>query len=152
MKTFLTAAISAFIALSGFYATAQEKAPFNPVNYSKPRIFSDVPQKINLKISEMESLFDLAVGHEVTAKFSKEFHFKGTVVSKANDASVISVVIRSSNSQGAVFTFTRIKAQDGGFIYRGRILSRNNGDAFELVQENGEYFLQKKNDHELIME
>ena len=152
MKTFLTAIVGVFITLSSFYATAQEKIPVNPTNYNKPRLFSDVPQKINLKVSDMEFLFSYSVGSSVSAKFSKDFHFKGIIVSKADDPVVTSVVIKSTNRQGAVFTFTRIKNENGNFIYRGRILSRENGDAFEIVNENGQYILQKKNDHELVLE
>ena len=100
----------------------------------------------------MEYLFDISVGSSVTAKFSRDFYLQGTVVSKATDASVKAIVIKATNRQGAVFTITRIRKPDGTDIYKGRILSKNNSDAFEIVKENDEYVLQKKNYYEMVRE
>lgn len=110
------------------------------------------PKKLDLKISDMEYLFGLPEGTAVTAKFSKEFYLQGTIVSKANDATVKSVVIKASNRQGAIFTFTKISDPNGSFVYKGRITSRNNSDAFEILKVNDQYVLQKKDYHEIIAE
>jgi len=154
MKTLKLVAIGAFFSLCCFRSAAQEKIPLNNPNYNKPKIFDDQPQKVNLKVADLESLFDLSVGSAVTAKFSKNFFLHGTVMSKSDDADVTvkSVIIKATNRKGAVFTFTRITGKDGSFTYRGRLLSRDSGDAFELVKENGEYFLEKKDYHEIIAE
>jgi hypothetical protein len=102
---------------------------------------------MNIAISDMESLFDLSTGTMVSAKLSNDFHFNGTIVSKSGntETTVRSVVIRSMNRQGAVLTFTRILNDDGSFAYTGRVVSKENIDAYELVQENGTNVLQKKN-------
>lgn len=153
MKTFKFIVLGALFSLSYFYSGAQEeKLPINQPNYNQPRLFDDVPQKVDVRISDMETLFNLSVGASVTAKFSKTFYLQGTVVSKSNDASVKSVVIKATNRRGAVFTFTQITDKEGNSVYRGRILSRDNSDAYELVKEDGNYFLKKKNYHELVTE
>ena len=152
MKRLFVIAIGAFSAFSSFDSAAQEKLPINPTNYNKAKLFEDVPQKISLRVDEMEHLFEIEVGRAVTVKFSKDFYLMGTVVSTSQDASVRSMVMRATNRQGAVFTFSKIKDQSGSFVFRGRILSRDNGDAFEIVNENGQYSLLKKNDHEIIIE
>lgn len=153
MKTFKFIVLSSLFCLGHFYSGAQEqKIPINQPNYNQPRLFDDVPQKVDIKVSDIETLFNFSVGTFVTAKFSKTFYLQGTVVSKSDNASVKSVVIKAVNRRGAVFTFTQITDKDGSVVYRGRILSKDNGDAFELVQENGNYFLQKKNYHELVTE
>lgn len=154
MKTLKTIAFCAILGLGFLHLGAQEKLPLNKPNYNKPKIFDDLPKKLNLTISDMESLFDLSVGAPVAAKLSQNFHFKGTVVSKAGnrESQVRSVVINSITSKGTVFTFTRIVKEDGAFIYRGRILNKDGIDAYELIEENGQYVLEKKNYYEMIRE
>lgn len=157
MKTLKTIATCALFFLSYLYSGAQEELRINSEpDYNKPKLFADLPQKMNITISDMESLFDLAVGTPIIAKLTKNFPFKGTVVSKSGDAStaIRSVVIKSTTNTrlGAVLTFTKIRKDDGSYIYRGRILSRESSDAFEIVKENGEYVLQKKNYYEMVRE
>lgn len=154
MKKLKAIATGAFFILSAFFSQAQEKAPFNNPDYSKPKLFADLPQKMNLKLIEAKSLLNLSVGASVNIQLTEQFHFKGMVVSKSNekDASVSSIVIRSANREGATLTLTKIMNADGSFTFSGRILSLKNGDAFELVQEKGQYFFQKKNLYEMIAE
>jgi len=155
MKTLQTVALFALLGLSSLFASAQEeRIPINEPDYNKPRLFSDLPEKMNVTISDMESLFDLPLGTPVMAKLSKSFPFKGTIVSKSGTtgSSLQSVVIRSTTRQGAVFTLSKIASPDGNFIYRGRIVSRESIDAYEIVKENDQYVLEKKNYYEMVRE
>jgi len=154
MKTLKTIAITALFCLGYFYSGAQGKPPVNQPNFNKPQLFEDLPQKMNLSVSDMEPLFDLSVGTPVMAKLTKNFHVKGTIVSKSGDvkSAVRSVVINSTTRKGAVLTFTKITNPDGNIIYRGRIISRESIDAYDIVRENGEYVLQKKNYYEMVRE
>jgi len=154
MKTLKTIAICALFSLGFIRSGAQEKIPINQPDYNKPKLFEDLPQKMNLTISDMESLFDLSVGTPVMAKLTKSFQFKGTIVSKSGDAGsqVRSVVISSTTRKGAVLTFTKIMSDDGSFFYRGRIISRESIDAYEIVKENDQYVLEKKNYYEMVRE
>lgn len=154
MKTLKTIVICAVLGLGFLHSGAQEKLPINQTNYNKPKVFDDLPRKMNLTISDLESLFDLSVGTQVMAKLSHDFHFKGTVVSKSGNSKtqVRSVVINSTTRKGAVFTFTRITKEDGHVIYRGRILNKEGIDAYEIVKENDQYVLEKKNYYEMVRE
>jgi hypothetical protein len=154
MKTLKAIVIGALFSLSYFYSGAQGKIPINEPDYNKPKLFDDQPQKMNIAISDIEPLLDLSVGTPVLAKLTKSFPFKGTIVSKSGDAtsSVKSVVIKSVTRQGAVLTLTKITNGDGSYIYKGRIISNNSIDAYEIVNENGQYFLQKKNYYEMVRE
>jgi len=152
MKPQKLIAICAFSCFGYVHAQAQEKIPINQPDYNKARLFEEIPQKIQLKVSDMESLFDFSVGTSVTAKFSKDFYLHGTVMSKSIDATVKAVIIKATNKKGAVFTFTKITKPDGSSLYKGRILSRDNSDAFEIVKENDQYILQKKNYYEIVSE
>ena len=135
-------------------STGQEKIPINEPNYNKPKLFEDLPQKMILTISAMEPLFDISVGTAVTAKLTQTFQFKGTIISKSADGktAVKSVVVRSATRQGAVLTFTKITNQDGSFTYTGRIISMESIDAYQIVKENDQYILQKKNYYEMVRE
>ena len=154
MKTLKAITVCVLFSLSYFYSGAQENLRINQPDYNKPKLFEDLPQKMNVTIPDMESLLTLSVGAPVTAKLSKSFYIKGTIVSKSGDSAsaVRSVVIKSTNRQGAVLTFTRIKDTDGSFVYRGRIMSRDNSDAYEIVKENDQYVLEKKSYYEMVRE
>ena len=153
MKTLKTAAICVLLCLSFLCSRSQnQKIPINEPDRNKPQLFADLPSKMNLRISEIENLLKLSEGSPVTVMLADNFLFKGVVVSKSVDPSVNSIVLRSTNRQGAFFTFTRTTNDEGGVNYLGRIMSKNNGDVFEITQENGEYVLQKKNLYDMISE
>jgi hypothetical protein len=154
MKTLRIIAICAALGLGFLHSGAQEKLPINQPNYNKPKVFDDLPGKMNLKVSDMESLFDLSVGTLVTAKLTQNFHLKGTIVSKSGNSKsqVRSVVINSITRKGSVLTFTRITTEDGSFIYRGRILNKESIDAYDIVKEDDQYVLEKKNYYEMVRE
>jgi hypothetical protein len=155
MKKLKASAFSVLLIVCVMHAQAQEqKIPLNEPNHNKPKLFNNLPQKINLKISEVTPVLDQAVGTSINIRFAENFPFQGTVISKseAPDASVKSIVIRSASMQGASFTFSQTKNPDGSFKYIGRIMSRNNGDAYEIKLVNGQYILEKRNLYEMIAE
>lgn len=134
-------------------ASSAQNAPLNDPG-NKPHLFSDLPQKMRVKVSDLASLLDLPVGASVHTLLAPGFNFQGTVVSTspATDATVKSVVIKSTNRKGATLTFTKTIRADGTVAFLGRIISMKNGDAFEIVKENDQYVLEKKNLAELVTE
>lgn len=147
----------AFLALliSGWCKTsAQTTPPLNEPNYNKPKIFSDLPDKLSFRLTEAEALLKLSVGSDAKATIATNFPLAGKVVSKsaAADGSVQSIVIKSNLRNGAFFSFSRIKNTDGSFSYRGRMLSRQAGDALEIVKEKDGYVLHKINYYDLLNE
>jgi hypothetical protein len=153
MKKLKAGAIGVLLTVCYLHSEAQDqKIPLNEPDHNKPKLFNHLPQKMNLKLSEVESVFNYSVGTAIKLRVTDNLLFQGTVVSKSEDATVKSIVVKSSELQGAIFTFSRTTKEDGSFNYVGRIMSRNNGDAYEIKTENGQYILQKKNLHELIAE
>lgn len=141
--------------LISFYQVSlaqEQERTINTPDYNKPKLFSDVPDRLNMKMKSADALFDLKAGSSFSTQLSDNFSFTGIVVSKVDNASVQSIVIKSTNRKGAVLSLTKIKNSDGVFIYKGRIVSRSNADAFELAIENGQYILQKKNYYEIVSE
>jgi hypothetical protein len=135
--------------------TVHEKSlPINEPDYRKPKLFSDLPETISLNIDLLQSLLTAEIGKTVSIPITKSINYQGTVISKSDafDASTKSVVIKSTNRKGSTFTFSKVVDASGSFTYRGRIISFNNIDAFELASEKGQYILQKKNLYDLYNE
>jgi hypothetical protein len=65
---------------------------------------------------------------------------------------LLSIVIRSTNFPGAALSFSKITKEDGTISYAGRIISFQHGDAYEINQENGQYYFVKKGFYDLVNE
>jgi len=155
MKKLKSIAIGVLLALCYLNSSSQENIPLNEGNYNKPQIFSDLPYRMSLNISSLQNLFTLSRGESIKQQLSEDFILKGVVVSKSEATAyspVTTVVIRCTSRPGAVFTFTRVVGQDESITYRGRILSRNNSDALDIVKINNQYYFQKKNYNDIISE
>lgn len=155
MKYQKTSVLLTLLTICILQASAQEAPPpLNTPNYSKAKIFADLPEKMSLKVTDFESLLDLPVGANVKTAVNREFSIVGNIVSKSNgaDPRVKSVVIKTTNHQGSTFTFTRITAADGTVSYLGRMMNRAGGDALEIAKEGGEYVIHKKGLYDLMSE
>lgn len=155
MKLLKTGAAIALLTACYLHSPAQGTTPpINEPNYNKPKIFADLPDKQNLNLADLEALLHLPVGTQVNTKIAAGFRLAGTVISKSDpiDASVKSVVIKSSNRQQATLTFTRTTKQDGSISYIGRMISKEAGDALEIVKEGSNYIIRKKGFYDLINE
>jgi hypothetical protein len=153
MKQLKNCVSLALLLLCSAFVFAQDQiVQLNEPDLKKPKQFSDLPQKMDLKVSNMESLFRHKVGTVVSVNVTNEFLLEGTVVSKSQDAQVESVVIRSTNRPGALFTYTKTVTKEQGERYVGRMVSRYSGDAFEIIKEKGQYVLIKKDYYEMINE
>ncbi len=155
MKTLKkSAVIAALLAVSYLQSSAQNSTvKLNEPNYNKTTLFSDLPDKLNLQLTHLESLLNFSVGTQVNATIATGFQLIGTVVSKSKpDAFVNTVVIKSLTRKGATVTFSRITKEDGSFSYIGRIMSKDAGDAFEIGKEGTGYVIRKKGLYDLINE
>jgi hypothetical protein len=153
MKNLSTAVLSVCITLCSLCTFAQkEKIPLNDPDYNKPKLFEDLPDKININPASLQNLFQLQTGQTVSIPFTATFSFTGQVVSTSNTANAISVVIRSTNRTGASFTFTKVFDTDYTVKYVGRIISFQHGDVYEINFENNQYYLKKKGLYDLVNE
>ena len=158
MKNLRIHAVCVLFMLMSFcsFAQTQNPPPLNEPDYSKPRLFDNLPEKVSVNINNVSSLFNSAIGAAVDLGLSDNIQFQvnGEVVSKTSksDGSVQKVVIRASNFSGAGITISRITNDDGSFLYRGRILSLKHGDYFELKKENEGYVFIKRNYYDLVNE
>jgi hypothetical protein len=152
MKNLSTAVLSVCITLCSLCASAQKDVPINEPDYNKPKLFADLPDRINFNPANLTNLFQLQVGQTANIPLTGNFTLTGTVVSTANNDNVVSVVIKSTNRAGARLTFTRVISDQKIVKYIGRIISLQHGDVYEIVSENNQYYFQKKGLYDLVNE
>jgi len=121
---------------------------------NRPSLFQNLPEKISCRINDLSSLLESEIGKTISFAFTGNLNFQGVVSSVASkfDNTLQSVVVRSTNFPGAALSFSKITKEDGTFSYVGRILSFQHGDAYEISQENGQYFFVKKGFYDLVNE
>jgi len=155
MKMQRTAALLALLTACYLQAPAQAKTPpINEPNYNRAKVFEDIPHKTEVNLTALEGLLKFPVGESVNAGIANGFRFVGTVISKSDpaDRNVRSVVIKSTTRQKATLTFSKITNSDGSVRYTGRILSREAGDALEIVKDGSRYVILKKGFYDMINE
>ena len=157
MKNLCTATICVCITLSGLSSSAQnQKIPINQPDYNKPMLFASLPDKIPVSTDNLNSLFSVSVGKQVSVVTTDthEFKFDGEVVSAASkyENRIQSLVIRSTNYNGANFTVSRITNAQGLVSYTGRIISMQHGDLYELKKEADNFVLVKRKFYDLVNE
>ena len=157
MKFLKTSALGVLLSVCMLQVAAQQdtkRLPVSQYDYNKPKLFKDLPDRINVPLKNFDNVFDFEVGKSVDLPFASNFQFSGTVVSKAEDvaSNVKSIVIKSTNKVGATLALSRMINPDNTISYRGRIMSFKHGDAYEIANENGSYYLVKKGLYDLYEE
>ena len=154
MKILKTGAICVLTCLCYVHSGAQQPSFVSESAYNKPKIFTDLPNKMQLSLPMLEGMLNDEVGKKINFTLGQGFQFHGVVVSKsdATDKHTRTVVVKATNRQGVTFTFTRNTNGDGTYNYMGRMLSFKHGDAFEIVEEAGQLVMLKKEQHDLFEE
>jgi len=156
MKNLIVTLVTVCISFCSLATAAQalptKKLPLNEPDYTKPKLFADLPDRIDFNPNDLLKLFELQAGQSVSVKFDSSFIFAGDLVSKSHDNRSSSVVLRSTNRPGARLVFTRIKGENNSVRYLGRIISFKHGDCYEIVSENDHYYFKKKSIYDVISE
>lgn len=154
MKYLKSGAICVLLSFSFLTSIAQFTPPTPKTDLNKPKLFADLDEKIKLNVTDLDALLDLPEGQAVNVHLGGSFNYRGTVVSKsdASETAMKSIVVKSINRAGATLTFTKLFGENGLTQYRGRILSLQHGDAFDIQEEAGQYMLVKKSLYDLFNE
>jgi len=138
--------------LSSVVIHSQDSPPVNEPDLKKPLLFTNLPSKVPLETSFLKALINVEKGKEVSVQMGKTA-LEGKVISSVRKYNNIqSVIIRSSNFNGATLTLSSSTRPDGTVKISGRLLSLQHGDLYELQKENEQYVLIKKNYYDLINE
>lgn len=154
MKLLKTGAFCALLQLCYASASAQLHPAIKDGDFKKSEIFSDLPSHMNFNMQAAVPLLQKGIGDAIRLQLSPDFIFTGVVVSKSDVSERRSqtVVIKSTNRQGAAFTITKMQKSDGSYTYSGRILSLNHSDAYEVVEKGGAFSLEKKPLSDIVTE
>ena len=154
MKNLLLQGLCLLFIFTCATASAQHTIPVNEPDQNKPRLFTNLPDKIPVDINELQTLVNTETGKTASLKLGANelSNFSGEVVSKADDKTIHSVVIRSVNFNGATLTLSSSAQPNGTVKFTGRIISLKHGDAYVLEYQNNQYILTKKNFYDLINE
>ena len=149
--------LKGIVCLSLIFVCLKSNAQTPPVrepDMNRPSLFQNLPEKISCRINDLSAFLESEIGRNISFLFSGNLSFEGVISSVASkfDNTLQSIVVRSTNFPGAALSFSRIKKEDGTFSYVGRILSFQHGDAYEINQENGQYFFVKKGFYDLVNE
>jgi hypothetical protein len=152
MKKLKAIAFCVLLSIACIRLSAQTNIPLNEPDYNKPQIFSDLPQQMVLQTAEAERLFNLRAGDPVKAQLASQFLIIGTVVSNGGNKSNRTIIVKIPARNNAILTLTRVSTPEGVVRYTGRIMSRSNGDAYEIKNENSQFVFNKINLYDLINE
>lgn len=157
MKNFRTTLLCAGFALCSLGSLAQNKTiPLNEPDRNKPKLFANMPDKIPVSATELNELFTTQVGRSANLNPSSSLQakFEGEVISVSDQSveGLQSIVIRSTNFNGARLSFSKTTHADGTVTYTGRIISFQHGDLYELQTQQGQLVLVKRNFYDLVNE
>jgi hypothetical protein len=158
MKNLRTSVLFACITFYSLCSAAQaQKVPVTEPDYNKPKLFSNLPETIPVSIDNLNNLVNAKPGININTTLSTDSRtapFQGNVVSAVSkyDNKVQTVVIKSTNYNGATLTISKIKKDDGSISYIGRLISFQHGDLYVLQQKDGGFMLVKKNFYDVVNE
>jgi hypothetical protein len=158
MKNLRTTVICVCITLCSLFSAAQvQKVVVNEPDYNKPRLFDNLPEVIPVSIDNLNGLINSKTGVSINTTFSNDAGtapFQGHVVSAVSkyDDKVQTVLIKSSNYNGATLYISKVITEDGTIKYNGRLMSFKHGDLYVLQQKDGGFVLVKKNFYDVINE
>lgn len=117
----------------------------------RPKLFQQLPDTLLIRNDFLQDLFALAEGSSVNTMIAQGFSFQGTVSSRVQLSYRKSIAVRSVNYPGATLSFSSV-TEGNQQVLRGRIISFNHADAFEIVLINGNYYFIKTDFARLVNE
>jgi hypothetical protein len=147
----LIACIS-FFSVTGFAQLQKQSLPINEPDHNKPKLFADLPDRIDFNPNNLLALFELQPGQATTIQINSAFAFSGQITSKSNDVHSTSVVVSLTDRPGARVIFSKVIDENNTEKYLGRIISIKHSDCYEIVSENGQYYFKKKGIYDLMSE
>ncbi len=157
MKSLRTSVLSVCVTLCSLCLYAQtEKIPLNEPDLNKPQLFANLPESFQVPANKLAALLTTDAGAKMAVDLSINIKLEGQIVSSAiseTDKVQKSIVLRSSNYNGALLTISRVVDPSTGHeFYTGRILSMKHRDLYVLQNVNGQYSFVKKDFYTLVNE
>jgi hypothetical protein len=156
MKNLRTVVLCTCITVCSLYSAAQTPKVNEP-DLNKPHLFDNLPAMIPVSMASLNDLLQSKPGVSIHTTFSNDVttsSFEGKVVSSVSkyDDKVQTVLIKSTNYNGASLYISRVTTDDGKIKYNGRLISLRHGDVFVLQQKESGFVLVKKNFYDVVNE
>jgi hypothetical protein len=123
---------------------AQEPAAIAGKKEDKPLLFSSVPDEFEVDQTLLQKIFSADLNSPITLQLSSQFSIQGKVVDKNHhNPGTVTVNLRLSNYQNAIFNVTMRLLADNSTSIQGRILHPKYGDVLVLFKEKDRYYIRK---------
>lgn len=156
MKNLRTTVLCVCITLCSLCAAAQIQAIRHNRETIGAKLFQNLPENISVSTDKLNDLLNTSVGKSISINLSdkSQLQFEGQVVSASgkDEKDVQTIVIRSTNYNGARLTLSKITNTDGTVTYSGRILSFQYDDLLELKKQDDHFVFIKRKYSEVVME
>ncbi len=154
MRNLFTLLLCLCITFISVDVSAQDNLPVRQPDLNRPKLFTNLPERIKVDVSQLFSIMDKQRGStaSVQAAETQAIRFDGDILFSVTDEAshLKSVMLNLSMFPGARLTVTQLTHPNGSTEYAGRILSFQHGDAYVLEKENDGYYLIKKNFYDLV--
>ena len=154
MNLLKTGMVCLLLSVCAARAAAQDLPQGRTAASKQPELFRDLPRQMNVSMQTLAPLVEKEIGARVTFPLASGILFSGIVVSKSDAAETRykTVVLKCTDRAGAAFTLSAVRTPAGTYRYSGRMLSLHHSDAYELVEEQGQFALQKRAAAEIVSE
>ena len=127
-----------------------QNAKSNPSTiFSQQVSFKQFPPKAACAIESLEELFTMQ--DKISLQLSPAYLLEGKIISHVKPNPFAETInISLTNSDGAVFTLSRISTDEGYTKYTGHIINLQSSDAIVLQDENKKYYF-IKTEQRLVM-
>ncbi len=111
---------------------------------SKPSLYASLPSPMEVAAHELHQILSGELNEKISAQLSSPFLIEGIVVDKCQHTpGSMSMNIRISNYDNALFNLTIRFLADNSTSIQGRIIHPKYGDVLVLYKENDRYYFKK---------
>ena len=136
--------VAMLLCLISLQLTAQVKAPINEHPTDKPSGFTALPQQFSISRLYLDELFSVSSSAKVRLPIEHNTFLEGIVLERVQkSATIITVNIRLSDYNEALFTISRQTKNNGTVQYTGRIINIRYADMMVLKDDNHALYLVK---------
>jgi hypothetical protein len=134
------------------YGSIDAQEPqLNTGKKDKPNLFASLPDSFEVDKNALLKIFEKGANDLITLQLSNLFSIEGKVVDKnQHNPGSLSINLRLSNYNNALFNISLSLLADNSNSMRGRILHPKYNDILVLYKEKEKYFF-KKNTQQLYM-
>ena len=145
MKNRYLAVFLGIFIVSAVATKAQEAFPVKQHPSDKPFIFTQLPERSICIAEELQELFRTSLSAAINIHLTGGAILRGVLAEKIQRSPGMTTInIKLSDYPGTLFNIS-LNEQPGHLpVMIGRIIHPQSGDVLVLIQENSQYYLQKK--------